>query len=266
MLSAPDNFRYPRGRVRSGLKDRIRGGARSVGSWLTIPAPAVAEIMAAAGFDWLVVDLEHSALSLSQAADLIRVIDRCGSAPLVRLSALDPTQIKRVMDAGAHGIIVPMVCEAEQVRAAERAMHYPPRGQRGVGLARAQGYGVDFDAYRSWLDAEALLIAQIEHVDALPNLDAIFASPALDAFLIGPYDLSASMGVAGQLDDPEVDAALTQILDAGRRAGLAAGIHVVEPNPDRLQARLTSGFTFVAYSVDFRMLDHAARSASDLLR
>lgn len=246
------------------LKRRLREGGPVVGSWLSLGSPAIAEIMCEAGFEWLAIDLEHSTTTLAQAEALIRIIDAKGRCPLVRLStsvpALARVQIKRVMDAGAHGVIVPMVSDLPTLEAAWRAMHYPPRGDRGVGLSRAQAYGAGFDAYREWLDESSVLIAQIEHRDALGQLDAIFGFEGLDAYLVGPYDLSASFGRPGQLDHPEVRSALTRIRAEADARGVPAGIHEVEPDPARLAARVAEGYRFIAYSVDFRMVDVACRA------
>lgn len=247
------------------LRQRLRAGEAVVGTWLTLDSPAVAEIMARAGFAFVTVDLEHSPLTLAQAADLIRTAELAGSAPLVRLSAGDPVQVKRVMDAGAHGIIAPMITRREQVEALHAAMHYPPLGSRGVGLARAQGYGEGFDRYRTWLAEHAVLVAQLEHVDALKQLDAILSSRVLDACLVGPYDLSASMGLAGQLDHPDVLAALDRIRAAAERHGVPAGTHLVQPDPPQLRRLLDQGYRFLAYSVDFRMLAVAARQGLQVL-
>ena len=226
---------------------------------MSLASTAIAEMMCDAGYQWIAIDLEHSPTTLREAEALIQIIDAKGRTPLVRLSSNDAVQIKRVMDSGAHGVIVPMVTSQTDVDAAAQAMHYPPRKTRGVGLGRAQAYGEAFDAYRSWLAESAVLIAQIEHVDALDNLDAIFSHPALDAFFIGPYDLTASMGIAGQFDAEQYKDALERIREAGQRHGLCAGIHVVEPNPAELQARIGDGYRFVAYSVDFRMIAHACK-------
>ncbi len=248
-----------------GLKERLRAGKTVVGSWLSLANPAIAEIMCEAGFEWIAIDLEHSTTSLSQAEALIRVIDGHGRAPLVRLSTSQPeaasVQIKRVMDAGAHGIILPMVCDRETLESAWRAMHYPPGGTRGVGLSRAQGYGARFESYRAWLEDSAVLVAQIEHRDALDHLDEIFGFDGLDATLVGPYDLSASLGHPGSFDHPRVTGALKEIQAAANEHGVPAGIHVVEPDPELLRARIAEGYRFVAYSVDFRMVDVACRAA-----
>lgn len=252
--------------MKPGFRASLAAGQLQVGTWLTLSDPAICEIMAAAGFDFLTVDLEHSALSIDQAAALIRTAELAGSLPLVRLSANDPVQIKRLMDAGAHGIIVPMVTSVAELTDAHAAMHYPPAGTRGVGLARAQAYGQGFHSYRSWLAEHAVLIAQLEHQDVLDRLDQILAFPGLDAYLVGPYDLSASMGLAGQLEHPRFLAAMDRIKDAAARHGVPAGIHIVEPDPAALAERVDQGYTLIAYSVDFRMLAVAAQHGLDRLR
>lgn len=241
------------------LKSRLKSGGNAIGSWLTLGSTAIAEIMCDAGFDWIAIDLEHSTTSLSTAEELIRVIDSKGKSPLVRLSQNDPSEIAKVMDAGAHGIIVPRVSGRADAEAAFAAMQYPPRGQRGVGLARAQGYGPRFSAYQKWLESSAVLIVQIEDARVLSELEELFQHPFVDGYLLGPYDLSASLGVAGQLDHPEVVAAAARTLEAARKHGRAPGIHVVEPEPELLARRLGEGYRFVAYGVDFRMIDVACR-------
>ena len=142
--------------LKKGLKKRLNVRELTVGSWITLAHPAIAEIMAKSGFDWLTVDMEHSVITIREAEDLIRVIDQCNVVPLVRLSANDSIQIKRVMDAGAHGVIVPMVNSAVEAEKAVASVRYPPQGKRGVGLARAQGYGNAFEAYKDWLNHEAI--------------------------------------------------------------------------------------------------------------
>ncbi len=241
------------------FEKKLSSRVLTIGSWITIGHPAIAEIMARAGFDWLVVDLEHSVISIDVAGDLIRIIDLCGVAPLVRLTSNDPDQIKRVMDAGAHGIVVPMVNSAVEAARAVAATRYAPQGSRGVGLGRAQGYGVSFQDYLEWQRDGPVVIVQIEHKDAIDQLDDILTVPGVDGFIIGPYDLSCSMGLPGQFESPEFVDAIVRIRDAGQRIGCPAGVHIVEPDLEQLEQKIREGFTFIAYSVDFRMLDVSAR-------
>ena len=145
------------------LKHKLQSNHLTIGSWITLGHTAIAEIFAKAGYDWLVVDLEHSTISIEQAGELIRVIDLSGVAPLVRLTSNEPNQIKRVMDAGAHGIVVPMVNSPDDAVRAVEATRYAPKGVRGVGLARAQKYGAAFQEYLGWQKDGPVVIVQIEH-------------------------------------------------------------------------------------------------------
>ena len=173
--------------------------------------------MAKAGFNWLAIDMEHSPISIERAQELIQVIELSGTIPLVRLSSNDPVQIKRIMDAGAYGIIVPNVSSSEDVLAAIRATKYPPIGSRGVGLARAQGYGASFEDYKSKINANSIVIVQIENKDAVDNIEDILTVRGLNGVIIGPYDLSGSYGVTGQLKHPKVRAAEKRVLEAAKK-------------------------------------------------
>lgn len=247
------------------LKHRLAAGEPTVGTWVTLGHPSIAEVLARAGFDWLVIDLEHSVIGLREAQDLLRAADLHGVPGIVRLPANDPVVIKRVMDAGAAGVMVPMVNRAADAAAAVAAVRYPPSGTRGVGLARAQGYGAEgaFAAYRDGLDDTAVVVVMIEHVDAVAAIEEILAVDGVDAFIIGPYDLSGSLGVPGALDDPAVVDAIATVRAAGERHGVPGGLHVVEPDPARLRAALTEGHRFVGYGLDVRFLDVGARAGLD---
>jgi 2-dehydro-3-deoxyglucarate aldolase len=243
----------------SNLKTNLRQGKLSLGTWITLGHAGIAEIFARAGFEWLVVDLEHSTISIEQAGELIRTIDLMDVAPLVRLTSNDVNQIKRVMDAGAHGIVVPNVGTSQEAKDAVAATRYAPSGRRGVGLARAQRYGPGFGDYLDWQKDGPVVIVQIEQQSALDHLEDIFAVQGVDGFIIGPYDLSCSMGMPGEFERPEFIAAMQRILAAGLKAGCPAGLHIVEPDPVRLRQVIGEGYRFIAYSVDIRMLDVSAR-------
>ncbi len=243
------------------FKEKVVNRELLTGSWITLAHPAIAEIMARAGFDWLTVDLEHSVITIREAEELIRVIDLCGVVPLVRLSANDSVQIKRVMDAGAHGIIVPMINSPGEAEEAVKSVYYPPRGRRGVGLARAQGYGSSFESYTEWLSREAVVIVQIEHIRAVENLKAILDVDGVDGFIVGPYDLSGSLGIPGQFENNKMKKVMEKILTTGQGSGKVMGTHVVEPDEKQLRKRIQEGYRFIAYSVDIRMLDRACINA-----
>jgi len=231
----------------------------SIGSWIQMGHPVIAEIMASAGFDWLVVDLEHSTITLREAEDLIRVIDLKGVVPLVRLSSNNSEQIKRIMDAGSQGVIVPMVNSPEEAEAAVASVKYPPSGRRSFGLARAQGYGPRFEDYLAWERDNSLVIVQIEHIDAVNCLESILSVEGVDAYFVGPYDLSGSLGIPGQFDHPEFLEAMNRIPEIAKKCGVPGGVHIVEPDADQLKKSIEQGNTFIAYGADIRMLDTVCR-------
>ena len=248
------------------LKERLRKKEVTIGSWITLGHPSVAEIMANSGFDWLTVDMEHSAITLHQAQQLIQVIELSGVVPLVRVGENDPNLIKRVMDAGAHGVIVPMVNSKEDAEKAVRSVKYPPRGFRGVGLARAQKYGADFEGYRKWNQKESVVIVQVEHIKAVENLEAILSVEGVDGFLIGPYDLSGSLGVPGQFDHPNVVAALKRVRDVSKKMNALSGFHVIPPDPAGVSKKIREGYRFIAYSLDILFLGDACRKGLKEIR
>ena len=248
------------------LKQKLDNNQPTIGTWLTIPHPIIAEIMAKAGFDWITVDLEHTMTDLGSAGELIQVIDLCGVSALVRLTSNDRNQIKRVMDAGAGGIIVPMVNTREEAEAAVAATRYMPDGNRGVGLYRAQKFGNGFQDYIEWQKNNTVVIVQIEHIQAVNNLDDILSVDGVDAIFIGPYDLSCSMGIPGEFEHPDFLKTLDQINKLAAEKGICSGIHIVEPDPEALTTRLQEGYGLIAYSVDMRVLDVGLRLGIERFR
>lgn len=248
------------------LKKRLKKRELTIGSWLQIGSPIVAEIMAQAGFDWLVVDMEHSAISIDNAQTLIQVIDLAGCAPLVRLSSNDPTLIKRVMDAGSHGIIVPNVNSANDAVAAVKAVRYSPDGTRGVGLWRAQGYGFDFDKYKQWQASESLVIVQIEHIEAVNNFEAILNIDGVNGFIIGPYDLSTSLGIPGEFEHPDFRAVLDKIHHISKEMDTIMGTHVVMPDVSAAKKKIEEGYRLIAFGTDTLFLGQSCRRGLRALR
>ena len=243
----------------SNFRERLKKRELTIGSWITIGHSVVAEIMAKAGYDWLTVDMEHSAITLDIAQDLIRVIELCDVVPLVRVGENDPNLIKRVMDAGAHGVIVPMVNSKEDAEKAVACVQYPPKGFRGVGLAREQKYGTDFEEYKKWNEQESIVIVQVEHIKAVENLEDILSVEGVDGFIIGPYDLSGSLGVPGQFDHPEMVKALNRVKDVSEKMNALSGFHVIPPDVEAFQEKVQEGYKFIAYSLDSLMLSVQSR-------
>jgi len=243
------------------IKRTLRSGGVSVGSWMSIGHVSIAEILAAAGYDWVVIETEHTAIDVSEVLRLLIAVEGAGSVPLVRLASIDPVQTKAVMDSGAAGVLVPMVNTRADAELAVRGVKYPPQGFRGVGVARAQGYGKDLDEYLRTANDDSLVVVQIEHIDAVNAIDDILSVPGIDATFIGPYDLSSSMGLAGQLDHPDVVAAMRTVLERTVVRGVAAGIHIVraETAAADMRARIAEGYRFIAVGSDLFLLGHVAR-------
>jgi len=232
------------------LRSRILNRDLTIGSWLSFGYPGTCEVMAKAGFDWLVVDMEHTPIDTFQAQQLIQIIDLAGCVPLVRVGSNDSLLIKRAMDAGAHGVVVPMVNSESEARRAVSAVRYPPTGTRGVGLSRAQGYGQNFEQYKAWAERETILIVQIEHIDAVDNMESILAVDGVDGFIVGPYDLSGSLGYPGEFGQPAVSAALDKVQRIMGESDKAGGYHVVHSNREELESRIDQGYRFIAYGND----------------
>lgn len=226
---------------------RLRQNDLLIGTMLTIPAPEVAEMIAKRGFDWLFMDGEHGALSILEWQRMMQAVGgRCPN--VLRVPGCTEQDIKKALDIGADGIIVPMVNDAGQAQQAVDWSKYPPRGRRGIGLARAQGYGLDFGDYMATADDGIALIVQAEHIDAVDNIEAITQVDGIDAVFIGPYDLSASMGKTGEVEDPEVVAAIDRVTLACRQNNMALGYFGV--SAASVRPYIDQGYNLICAGVD----------------
>ena len=239
------------------IRNRMKRGQPSVGSWMQIPHGSVAEIMGNAGYDWVAVDMEHGSITVAQLPDLFRALELGGTLPLVRVAEGAARDCQQALDAGAGGIIVPNIQSADHLIAVRGACRWPPAGTRGVGFSRANLFGKKFETYREEAQAP-LLVAMIEHIRAVDNLEEILSVEGLDAILIGPYDLSASMGVTAQFESSTFIATLERIRTLCRDANIPSGVHVVMPDTDTLKQRIKEGHRFIAYSIDAVFLNFAA--------
>ena len=239
----------------------MRRGEPSIGSWMSMAHPSIAEILAMAGYDWIVIETEHTAIDVSEVLRLIIAIEQRGSVPLVRLAWNDPIQAKAVLDSGAAGVLIPMINTKADAELAVSMTKYPPLGSRGVGLARAQGYGNNFDAYVTNANADTLLLVQIEHREAVENIENILSVTGIDGVFIGPYDLSLSLGIPGKLNHPDILAAKQKVLTATLAHGLIAGMHFVQPQTaaSDCQKAISEGYRFIALGTDILFLGDSAR-------
>ncbi|MGB2754744.1 MAG: aldolase/citrate lyase family protein [Phycisphaerae bacterium] len=248
------------------VKRKLARGQVVVGSWIAMDHPWVADIMGQCGFEFLVVELEHSVVELGALTSLFAILELHGVVPMARLSSNDPVQAKRVLDAGAYGLIFPMVNTPEDARRAVAAVKYPPQGARGFGLGRAQDFGFGSKDYFARANQETIVVVQVEHIEGVRHIDAILEVEGIDAVFIGPYDLSGSLGVPGQIDHPKVRAARKCVLDAALERSIAPGLHVVHPDAKLLRRVLDKGFRFIAYGGDILYLGEACRRAMDEVR
>lgn len=240
--------------------------ATTLGSWITLNHPSIAEIMADAGFDWLCIDMEHSVTDYFEAQQLIMAIQSKGLKAFVRVGENNSRIIKRILDAGADGIIVPSVSSREEAIKAVQSVKYPPFGKRGVGLSRAQSYGFGFESYKDEKAKEIKLIVQIEHIDAVRNLESIIEVDGVDGTFIGPYDLSGSMGKPGRYDDDDVKEALQRYETVAKRYDKLIGFHVIQPNYELVVEKMNKGYNFIAFSLDILFLGTIAREQMGQLK
>ncbi|MDI3338975.1 MAG: aldolase/citrate lyase family protein [Sphaerobacter sp.] len=239
------------------VRRRLQAGEASIGTWLALPSPEAAEHIGRLGFDWLVVDTEHYAIDIRTLAQMFTAIAASDTAPMVRIPWNDPVWFKRVLDAGAWGVVVPMVNSRAEAERAVAATRYPPLGTRSVGGGR---HALSFDTtaaeYYRHANDEILLVVQIEHIDAVERVDEILSVPGIDACFIGPNDLAASMGlglgVSLEHDHPRLVEAIAHVRETAVACGVAPGIHC--SHADGVNQRLAEGFRFCGMASELRYL------------
>lgn len=238
------------------FRKRLLRGHKLLGTMVTLPTPSTAEILADAGFDWLFIDGEHGPLSTS---DILGILQAVGHrvACIVRVPICDEAEIKKVLDLGAQGVIVPQVNTAEQAADVVRFARYAPAGSRGVGLARAHGYGFRFAEYVLSANDDVVVVVQAEHKTAVENIESIVRVPGVDCVLLGPYDLSASYGKMGQITDPEVTAGIDAVTVACQIAKIPLGYFGV--SADAVKPYADQGYTLLVAGVDVLFLGGGAR-------
>ncbi len=248
------------------LKLRLLERKNVFGAWTSLAHPSITEIFVRSGVDFVGIDIEHSTISQEQSQRIIAACHAAGCKCLPRIASHNMEMIKRLLDSGADGIIVPMVQTLEEVNRLVSWVKYPPRGQRSFGIARGQGYGFDFEEYTSNWNEKSILVVQIESVEGVKNIDSIIAVPDVDGAMIGPYDLSGSLGIPGQLEHPDVIEASRKVIKACVRAEKACGTQIIEPDQNRINKALEEGFSFVVLASDIFVLWKWSASMQDLLK
>ena len=243
------------------LKERLAGGAAAFGAWLTMTDPAVAEIMAGTGFDYVLIDMEHAPWTLPALQTALMAFRGSATVPMVRVAWNDAVLIKQALDVGAEGILAPMVRTVAEAEALVAACRYPPDGVRGFGPRRASDYGRDIDAYMALANRSLVVIAQIEDVRTVDSIDAYLAVEGLDAVCIGPNDLSGSAGVLRQHGHPVVRDAIDRILAAASGRGIPVCTGVTMPAAQQ-PAWIARGARLALVTSDVELL---ARGGSEAL-
>jgi 2-dehydro-3-deoxyglucarate aldolase len=245
------------------FRARLKRREQLLGTMVTLASAASAEVLASLGFDWLFIDGEHGPLETRELTQILQAVSH-KTACIVRVPEAAEVPIKKVLDLGAHGIIVPQVNTAEQAANVVRWARYAPEGARGVGLARAHGYGVTFREYVSTANREIAVIVQAEHVRAVEGIEAIVRVPGVDAVLLGPYDLSASLGKMGEIEHPDVVAAIGRVTDVCNAAGMPLGYFGV--TAAAVQPYAARGYTLLVAGVDTLYLANGAKALLKELR
>ncbi len=243
---------------------KLKEGKSTLGSWICLNSPLIANVMAEAGFEWLTIDTEHGVMDYREMVEMIRAILSTQTVPIVRVAWNDPSLIKRALDAGAMGIIIPMVMSAEEAIKSVEAVRFPPKGKRSVvGVAAEILHGSD---YIELANEQILLAVQIEHIDAVACADEICAVEGVDVIFIGPYDLAASMGLLGTEFKQNFNwkSAVQKVLDSARKAKKAAGIHA--QTVEEAISYIRQGFQFVALGSDIQFLRFAVDLIASALR
>ena len=242
---------------------RLRQNDLLLGTMLTLPSPELAEIISSCGYDWLFMDGEHGNLSTLDWQRMLQAVAG-RSAAIIRVATNSEREIKKVLDIGADGIIAPQVNTADEARHVVACCKYPPQGIRGVGLARAQGYGRNFADYMETANDRIAVIVQAEHIDAVNNIDQIVEVDGIDAVFIGPYDLSASMGLMGQVDHPEVVEAIDRVGRACQQRGIPLGYFGT--TAESVQDYMGKGYHLICAGTDAGFVVGGAEETLEKLR
>lgn len=252
--------------VAAALKRRFRSRERLFGAWLSIGSPEIASIFASSRGDFVGIDLEHTTIPLPVAQGIIQACHEHGRACLPRVYPENIEDMRRLLDAGADGVIVPQISTAEQVELFVQHMKYPPDGRRGFGVAGAHQYGRTFQDYVRDANASLSLIIQIETVAGVRNLERLLETPAIDGVMVGPYDLSGSLGVPGQLDHPSVVEACGRVTRLCGDRGIGCGMHLVYPTTEDMRLKFEQNFTFLVLGSDIFNLWKRSEETDRMIR
>ncbi|MFH1379215.1 MAG: aldolase/citrate lyase family protein [bacterium] len=239
---------------RRTLKTKFRKRLPVFAGWTSLGHPSISEIIARSGIDFIGIDIEHSTISQEQSQRIVAASQASGILCLPRVASHNIEMIKRLLDSGADGIIIPMVQQVDEVQRIISGLKFPPEGRRSYGISRAQGYGFDFDEYAAeWNDSSSLIV-QIESIEGVEHIDSILKIKQVDGVMIGPYDLSGSLNIPGKLDHAEVQNACKKVIDSCKKHNKSCGNQLIEPDSAGIQKALADGYTCIVLSSDIFLL------------
>ncbi len=248
------------------LRNKLKNRELIFGSWVSFAHPSIAEIFASQKFDFLAIDMEHGTINLEQAQRIIAASQFFGVPCLPRPVSHSNDWIKPLLESGADGVIAPMVNEVSEVKNLVKDIKYSPLGNRSFGVNRAQSYGSNFDKYVNEWNEKSVLIPQIESKKAVENIDLILDQPEVDGIMIGPYDLSGSLGVPGQKFHPLVKEAELKVIASCKKKGISCGTQISEFSSPLVKQALSMGYTFIIASSDLFVLNNWAQGAADIMK
>ncbi len=245
--------------MKNPLKEILKAGRAAIGTFVQIGHPDVTEMLSHAGFDWLLLDGEHGPFGIETMQVMLQAMSATKTVPIIRAPWNDPVYIKRALDIGAYGLLIPLVSSKREAENVIHALRYPPIGIRGVGPRRASRYYLDFKEYVATVDSELLTMVQIETKEAVENISEILSVDGIDAYFVGPMDLSAALGHIGDVNHPEVTDTIAKILAAGKKAKKIGGIYAF--SVEDVQKKIEQGFQLISFGSDSRLLMGSAQEA-----
>jgi 2-dehydro-3-deoxyglucarate aldolase len=250
--------------MKNPVKEMLKAGKPAIGTFVQMGFPDVTEMLSHAGFDWILIDGEHGPIDIETMQRMLQAMGGTKAVPIIRIPWNEPVYVKRTLDIGAYGLLFPLISTRKDAESAVRAVRYPPVGIRGVGPRRASRYYLDFKEYIATCDQELLIMIQIETKEAVENISEILSVDGIDAYFIGPMDLSAALGHIGDVNHPVVVDAIARVLAAGKKAGKIGGYYSF--SPEDVVKRIEQGFQFISLGSDSRLLMGAAQEALKKIR
>jgi 4-hydroxy-2-oxoheptanedioate aldolase len=248
----------------NGVREKLKAGESTIGCFLGLGSPNVAELLAHAGYDWLLIETEHNALGPAEVQHMLMAINATNTIPLVRVPSADQVYIQNALDIGALGIMVPMVKTADEARAIVSMTRYPPEGKRGIGGLRSSHYTLDNVDYFNRANDNILVVLIVETKEAAENIDEIASVPGVDALFMGTWDLSLSYGLnPNDLPLPQIDKICDRVLEVCQKQGIACGGAFV--TPEQIQEKKKQGYRMLA-NLDYNLLVSGARKAIEGFR